>query len=250
MRIGAFDFRPGLLPTLATAVVLPILVSLGFWQMDRAIEKQQLQVLTQERLESSVTRIRSTANLQEDMNFRRATMSGRFDNKHQYLLDNRIYKGQVGYGVYTPFSFDGGESWIMVNRGWTPSGKDRTELPNIDVRNNSTELLGVLSPPPGQLMQLGDRQEVSNSWPVRVRNIDLALIERELGVRVQDYVLHLDATSEQAYFQDWKPYVDTPQKNHTYAIQWFSMAVVLLLIYTGLNTRRIKRPLPQNDEEE
>lgn len=249
MRIGAFDFRPGLLPTLATAVVLPILISLGFWQLDRAVEKQQLQVLTQERLQAPVMRIRSTANLQEDMSFRRATMSGHFDNEHQYLLDNRIYKGQVGYGVYTPFSFDAGESWIMVNRGWTPSGKDRTTLPNIDVNSESTELVGVLSPPPGQLMQLGDRQEISNSWPVRVRNIDLARIEKDLAVRLQPYVLHLDANSEQAYFQDWKPYVDTPQKNQSYAIQWFSMAVVLLLIYISLNSRRVRNSTPKSDEE-
>ena len=249
MRIGAFDFRPGLLPTLATAVVLPILVSLGFWQMDRAVEKQQLQVLTQERLQAPAKRIKTSTSLQEDMSFRRATMSGHFDNEHQYLLDNRIYKGQVGYGVYTPFSFDEGESWIMVNRGWTPSGMDRTKLPNIDVNSESTELVGVLSRPPGQLMQLGGRPEISNSWPVRVQNIDLAQIEKELGMRVQAYVLHLDASSEQAYFQDWKPYVDTPQKNQSYAIQWFSMAVILLLIYISLNSRRVINSTPKSDEE-
>jgi surfeit locus 1 family protein len=249
MRIGAFDFRPKPLPTLVMLVVLPILVSLGFWQMDRAIEKQQLQGLIQERLQAPAKRIKSAANLQEDMNFRRVTMSGYFDNGHQYLLDNRMYKGQVGYGVYTPFSFDKGESWIMVNRGWTPSGKDRTKLPNIDVLSENTELKGLLSPPPGQLMRLGGSQEISNNWPVRTQNIDLVRIERELGMRVQPYVLQLDETSEQAYFQDWKPYVDTPQKNQSYAIQWFSMAVVLLLIYISLNSRRVINSTPKSDEE-
>lgn len=249
MRIGAFDFRPRLLPTLAMAIVMPILISLGFWQMDRAVEKQQLQVLLQERLQAPVKRIRSTDNLQEDMTFHRAVMRGSFDNEHQYLVDNRIYKGQVGYGVYTPFSFDKGESWIMVNRGWTPSGKDRSKLPNITVKNETVEITGALSHPPGQLMQLGKRQELTNSWPERVQNIDLAKIAKEMGVRIQPYVLHLDATSEQAYFQDWKPYVDTPQKNQSYAIQWFSMAVVLLLIYISLNSRRVRNSTPKSDEE-
>ncbi|NNG14339.1 MAG: SURF1 family protein [Gammaproteobacteria bacterium] len=237
------------MPTLATATVLPILVSLGFWQLDRAVVKQELQVLTQERLQAPAKRIKATTSLLEDMSFRRATMSGNFDNEHQYLLDNRIYKGQVGYGVYTPFSFDKGESWIMVNRGWTPSGKDRTKLPNIDVSAGVVELAGILSPPPGQLMQLGGQQELIINWPERVRNIDLARIEKELGTRVQPYVLHLDATSEQAYFQDWKPYADTPQKNQSYAIQWFSMAVVLLLIYISLNCRRVRNSTPKSDEE-
>lgn len=249
MRIGPYDFSPGLLPTLATLIILPILISLGFWQMDRAVVKQKLQTLTQERLQAPATHIKTTTSLQADMNFRRATMTGHFDHEHQYLLDNRIYKGQVGYGVYTPFSFDGGESWIMVNRGWTPSENDRNRLPNIDVDSKTTELVGVLSPPPGELMQLGERQEISKSWPARVRNIDLVRIEKELGIRVQPYVLHLDAGSVQAYIQDWKPYVDTPQKNQSYAIQWFSMAVVLLLIYISLNSRRVINSTPKSDEE-
>jgi surfeit locus 1 family protein len=234
---------------LATAIVLPILVSLGFWQMDRAVEKRQLQVLLQERLQKPVTRLHSSSGLQDDMTFRRVVMRGHFDNDHQYLLDNRIYKGQVGYGVYTPFSFDEGESWIMVNRGWRTAGRDRRELPDITVSNERTELQGVLSQPPGQLMQLGKQPAAGNSWPVRVQNIDLAQIGKDTGMRLHPYVLHLDATSEQAYFQDWKPYVDTPQKNQSYAIQWFSMAVVLLLIYVSLNSRRVINSTPKSDEE-
>ena len=249
MRIGAFDLRPRLLPSLATLIVLPILISLGVWQMDRAEIKQQLQVLTQERLQAPISDIRNTANLQEDMNFRRARMKGYFDNGHQYLLDNKIYKGKVGYSVYTPFSFDGGDSWIMVNRGWTASGKDRTRFPNIEINRENTEIMGVLSPPPGKLMQLGDSQGINKSWPVRVRNIDLVIIEKELAARLQPYVLHLDASSEQSYIQDWKPYVDTPQKNQSYAVQWFSMAVVLLLIYISLNSRRVVKTAPKSDEE-
>jgi surfeit locus 1 family protein len=249
MRIGAFEFRPKLLPTLATVAVLPILVSLGFWQMDRAVEKRQLQVLLQERLQAPVTRIRSAASLQEDMTFRRVVVHGYFDNDHQYFMDNRVFKGQVGYGVYTPFSFDGGESWIMVNRGWTPSSKDRSKLPDITVTNERAELRGVLSQPPGQLMQLGGKMKSTNSWPARVQNIDLTQIGQDIGKLLQPYVLHLDATSEHAYFQDWKPYVDTPQKNQSYAIQWFSMAVVLLLIFVSLNSRRVKKSTPKSDEE-
>lgn len=249
MRIGAFDFRPRLLPTLVTAIVLPLLLSLGFWQMDRAIEKQQLQLLLQNRLDEPVRHISSTDNLQEDMTFRRVVMRGYFDNDQQYLQDNRIYKGQVGYGVYTPFSFDRGESWIFVNRGWTATSKDRSQLPAITVTAETTELLGILSQPPGQLMQLGGQQAQMSQWPARVQNIDLMQIEKETGKRVQPYVLQLDASSEHAYFQDWKPYVDTPQKNQSYAIQWFSMAVVLLLIYVSLNIRRVKNPVPGTDEE-
>lgn len=249
MRIGAFDFSPRPLPTLATAILLPLLISLGVWQLDRAAEKNQLQVLMQQRLLAPVKRIRSAENLQEDMNFRQVEMRGKFDDDHQYLVDNRVYKGQVGYGVYTPFSFDAGESWILVNRGWTAIGEDRNILPTITVSSEIMELKGILSQPPGQLMQLGGQPVNTSRWPARVQNIELARIEKESGLHLQPYVLNLDAGNAQAYFQDWRPYVDTPQKNQSYAIQWFSMAVVLLLIYISLNTRRPGHSTPNPDEE-
>lgn len=249
MRIGAFDFSPRPLPTLATAILLPLLISLGFWQLDRAAEKHRLQGLMQQRLLAPIKRIRSGENLQEDMNFRKVEMRGQFDNDHQYLVDNRVYKGQVGYGVYTPFSFDAGESWILVNRGWTAIGKDRKTLPTITVSGEMIELKGVLSQPPGQLMQLGGQLVNTTRWPARVQNIDLARIEKESGLHLQPYVLNLDENNTQAYFQDWRPYVDTPQKNQSYAIQWFSMTVVLLLIYISLNTRRLRHATPNPDEE-
>ena len=250
MRIGSFDFSPGILPTLAVLAMLPLLTSLGLWQLDRAAEKQALQTLLQERLEKPAEHITKAGDLEADMTFRRAILDGYFDTKHQYLLDNRIYRGRAGYSVYTPFSLDKGESWIMVNRGWIAAARDRKKLPDIEVSGAEVKIEGVLGRPPGQLMQLAAPEDIHNGWPQRVQNLELEEVERQTGLRLHDFVLHLDASSEHAYQQDWVPYVDTPQKNHAYAIQWFSMAVVLLLIYTGLNTRRIKRPLPQNDEEE
>ncbi len=34
-------FRPGLVPTLMVAMLLPLLVSLGFWQLSRGAEKKR-----------------------------------------------------------------------------------------------------------------------------------------------------------------------------------------------------------------
>jgi surfeit locus 1 family protein len=42
MRIGHREFSPRPIPTVATVVLLPILISLGFWQLDRAAQKRQM----------------------------------------------------------------------------------------------------------------------------------------------------------------------------------------------------------------
>ena len=41
MRIASWEFNPSLWPTLATILVLPLFLSLGFWQLDRAEEKRR-----------------------------------------------------------------------------------------------------------------------------------------------------------------------------------------------------------------
>ena len=43
LRIGGWRLRPGLWPTVATALLLPVLAGLGLWQLDRAEQKQRLQ---------------------------------------------------------------------------------------------------------------------------------------------------------------------------------------------------------------
>ena len=45
MRVGAFRFTPRLLPTLAAAVLIALLLSLGRWQVMRAAEKETRQAL-------------------------------------------------------------------------------------------------------------------------------------------------------------------------------------------------------------
>ena len=39
MRIVFWDFAPSLWPTLAVLLILPLFLSLGFWQLDRAEQK-------------------------------------------------------------------------------------------------------------------------------------------------------------------------------------------------------------------
>ena len=36
MRFGNYKFSPGLWPTLATLLLLPLLTGLGIWQLERA----------------------------------------------------------------------------------------------------------------------------------------------------------------------------------------------------------------------
>src|SRR5690625_517931 len=40
MRLGRYRFQPSLWPSLAVLLLLPLLLGLGFWQLDRAEQKR------------------------------------------------------------------------------------------------------------------------------------------------------------------------------------------------------------------
>ena len=92
-------FRPGIVPTLVVAVLLPMLVSLGFWQLSRGAEKSALlQSYTERRAAEPMasTELQPTA----DPAFRRVHLHGQFDAAHSLLLDNRQRDGKVGVEIH------------------------------------------------------------------------------------------------------------------------------------------------------
>ncbi len=50
----------------------------------------------------------------------------------------------------------------------------------------------------------------------------------------------LDKEDEFGFIRDWKPvYGVTADKHRAYAVQWFTLAAVLMMIYIGVNSKRI-----------
>jgi len=239
MQIAAYEFRPSLWVSLAMIVVLCILLSLGFWQLDRAEQKAETVQAMEQQLGKPEIEVYSGDFFKKNRRFRHVVISGVFEAEHQYLLDNRIHKSQPGYLVVTPFKFNGGAGRILVNRGWVPLGRDRNVLPVIDVTTAQTTVRGVVSDLPGKLPSFGIGPTPDTaSWPKVIRDIEIDQINEQLGYTMPPSMLQLEQSHEAAYVQNWQPLASGPDKNRSYAIQWFAMALVLVIIYIGLNCRR------------
>lgn len=242
LRVAQYRFRPGWVTTLVTLLLLPLLISLGSWQLNRAGEKRQLQSELEQRLTAPTERVVQAARLTDQWRFRKVLVSGYFMAERQYLLDNQIAQGRVGYQVFTPLELAHGGGCLLVNRGWIALGVDRTQLPALPVDGGMQELSGVLSEPPGELLQLAEPRGATPRWPQVVQHIDLTRIAAALDCTLPRLVLQLGAEHPDALVPIWRPYVDTPQKHVSYAVQWFAMAAIVLILYILLNTRRIPRP--------
>ena len=51
-------------------------------------------------------------------------------------------------------------------------------------------------------------------------------------------VLLLDAESGPGYLRDWRPPGISPDRNYSYAVQWWSFALLAAAMYIGFNLKR------------
>jgi surfeit locus 1 family protein len=239
MRVGGFELRTRLWPTLATLVLFPILVGLGLWQLDRAAQKRAAQEAVDRGAEQAPLQITGLLSDIQGLERRRVTLDGHYDPERTWLLDNRTHQGRPGYHVFTPFRIAGSEVWVLVNRGWVPMGLDRRVLPDIDTPAQRLTLAGTLKPPPEAFL-VGPVEPPLGRGVEVVQLIDPARFAQATGRTVQPFVVRLDADQPHGYVREWLEPGFGASRHRAYAVQWFGLAVALLLLFLAANTRRAR----------
>lgn len=233
-----------------TALGVVLFARLGFWQLDRAGQKQELlaQYEAGQRTQVAMT----PENADSLSRYQRARITGRYDPEHQILLDNMpSHAGRPGYRVLTPMQTSAG--WILVDRGWLPLGRTRTELPNVLVGDSERTLTGTMDALPRAGLQLESAPIDANApWP-RVLNFPTQSdLERQLGHDLIPGVLLLDASQPDGYARVWEAHLGfKPERHIGYAVQWFALAAaaVIIFVFMGFRTRQATDELPQQSEQ-
>ena len=232
---------------LLAMVCISLFIALGCWQLSRAQQKESVQHAFALRSQLPPMQIGSfhqheISNTTRDMRFYRATLTGGYDNKHTMLLDNKVFHGQVGYEVYTPFKFKLRHDDIS-DRGFIGIGQSRNNLPLIaDIISNIT-INGMFNLPP-KLFTFGGMLDVTvNNWPKRIEYINLTkvaqLIEKPAN-SIYPYVLLLSPGEPSAFAVEWQAVTMGPEKHKGYALQWFAFALTLLILFVALNLKKGK----------
>lgn len=241
VAIYRYRFSPSLLSIFLVLLLLPCLIRLGFWQLQRAAEKQHLQNIYQARSQAAPIDLVATKKIPYDLQYYSAIVTGVFDNAHQFLLDNKIYQHRIGYEVLTPFILQSGTTAILVNRGWIPQEKSRNHLPVIKPVVGEVTIQGFISVPPAKSFRLGN-QIVTNivTWPQQLQYIDFKQVTMATHHSFLPFVLLLKSNQLYGFQRDWSPMNLKVSMHYGYAFQWFSLAVTLFLIFIIVNTRHDK----------
>jgi surfeit locus 1 family protein len=242
IRFSAFgrEFAPSWAMTLATLLLLALFVSLGRWQWHRGEAKQlawaQFDQLT------NAPPIDAPFDLDSVPRYRPIRLHGRFDAEHQFLLDNRFYKGQPGYEVLTPFELTDGRR-ILVNRGWVPFLGYRDRLPDISIARDSLEpgisVTGRVDELPAGGLASGRAPPTRDaSWPKVTSFPTHDELAAALGAKLEHRIVLMTGAGD-GFAREWSPAGLAPERHFSYAIQWWGFALVLLVLYFGLNFRKV-----------
>lgn len=241
MHKRRLEFRPGRWPTLITIVVFGVLSSLGFWQLDRAEQKRALLSGYHSGSNDTVLELGVNTGSLDGLQYQFAVAEGHYDAGHQFLLDNRTYKGVAGYQVLTPIIFSGARKGVLVNRGWIPIGGSREQLPELPLDGEARQVLGRIKLPSTKGFRLGN-EEPREGWPYRIQRVDIDSLSRELGYPLLPMVLLLNDDQADGFVREWNPLTFGPERNVGYAVQWFGLAMALLVIYIFVNLKKAGEP--------
>lgn len=243
MRISNYRFQPRLIPTLVTAALLPVLIGLGFWQLDRAEQKFDGRAVREQRMEEPARLLSSADRSIESMFGRRVRVQGQFDLRHQFLLQNQRFRERPGYQVYTPLKLDQ-DTGVLVDRGWVEAHFGRhAPQPDLAGAQDMLAFEAAVDTPPSIGLKLGEPDAGAMDWPRQVQYVDTQWAGRQLGYELLPFVLLPEQLPAQRLEQNHRP--DQigergmpPEKHVSYAVQWFALAVALTVIYIAVNIRR------------
>ena len=234
MRLGGSEFRPGLWPGLLVAAVLVLLIGLGLWQLDRAEQKRALLEDYENRPQQAAVRLDAATPADPEWRYRQAWARGRYDPGRQYLLDNRVHQGRVGYQVLTPLRLAHSDAVVLVNRGWVPQGRTREDLPPLPVASQGVvTVAGMIDYPPADPFTLGEGEARDPGWPKVLQQIDFELLSQQLDARLLPLVLLLGPDQPDGFVRNWAPIPEEfgPARHVGYAVQWFALALALVILF-------------------
>ena len=227
-----------LLPSILITATFAFLVSLGFWQLERADEKRGIEASIKLANTGSVELIKDEEVL-ENKEYYEVRLQGKYLSDKQFIYDNQIVDQVSGYYVLTPYALEGQSKAILINRGFIPWNGRRDKLADIVIGQETREIKVQISKSIKR-MELKP-SEVGIQFPVLIQSIDLQDMADRAKVDFSSVIGLLDASASNGFIRKWEPYTGSIEKHIGYAVQWFLMALVLAIIGIRIAIKQRKK---------
>jgi surfeit locus 1 family protein len=224
-------------PTVAAIAVVAATSSLGMWQLRRAEEREAMAALE----EASATKapiVLGGEKLQgaELLSLHPLVTRGEWRADKMVFLDNQIHKGRVGFHVVMPLRINGSDMYLLVDRGWTASTGNRSQLPEVATPRGTVEVNGIARQAGLRFKELDANFHEGLIW----ENVTVDRFVAWSGLRLQPVILQQTDVVADGLIRDWPKAGSGSEKNRGYALQWFAMAALTIGLW-GYHFFRGKR---------
>lgn len=223
-KIFSFSF----LPIILIFITIILLICLGFWQLDRAQQKKDINSALEIANNAELELINSVDKI-VNKHYYNVILNGNYLIQKQFIYDNQIVQQKAGYYVLTPFLIKGSNKAIIVNRGFIAWQGTREISTDININNDKTQIVVQLIPIPEKRIELGN-SEIIKKFPLMIQAINIELMADLIELDLVDSFALLSPDSDDGFIKRWQPYVGSVDRHIGYAIQWFLMALVLAII--------------------
>tara|TARA_B100001094_G_C18194660_1_gene809808 strand:- start:4781 stop:5455 length:675 start_codon:yes stop_codon:yes gene_type:complete len=207
-----------------TLTVVGILVKLGLWQLSRAEQAQSRMIQFQKTAQT--TQPLSLTHAPHDAG-QWVVAQGEVFPEYALLLDNQTLEGRVGYKWLMPFYASRVDLWLLLDLGFiSASGRDVIPtLPQVERYQQIQGQIYAVSKNP-----LNHELKGEPGFPKRIQALDMAALRAVLHRPLVDYILRLDKIGKLNLASLYKPSQIPYTKHLGYAVQWFAMAGVFLIL--------------------
>ncbi len=201
---------------------------LGFWQLGRLSERREFNELVASRADSLPVPLAALPADTGLSRFRRVRVEGTFDWEHQIVLTGRSRNGSPGVYLLTPLLPSGRDTALLVYRGWVYS----PDAMRVDLarwrESDSSSFDGFVLPYPTAPRE---GSPALRGHPRALRWLDPAAARALVPYPLASYtVVALGDGGDSA---DLPVRLEVPPldegSHRSYAIQWFSFAVIAIV---------------------
>ena len=203
-----------------------LFVRLGFWQLDRLRERQAYNTPIEARLSEQPVALNELPRDPEQARHRRVRVTGEYDYPREIVLTLRSRQGSPGVNLLTPLRIPGSDTAVLINRGWiyAPDGVAADTKPWREP--NPRDAVGYVRP----LDREDSSSARSTGRPDAVRRAHLPTIASMMPYPIKPYYVVL--TSPGVHPERTPPRVPPPAlgegSHRSYAVQWFTFAIIAL----------------------
>lgn len=231
------------------AILLALgLARLGVWQLDRLQQRRANNALIASRITAPPLKLTGQPIDVAANEYRSVVVSGVYDPSQEIVLRNRSRNGSPGSDVLTPLRIAGTNQAVLVDRGWVPVLLPDEQQLKQYVKTGPATIEGIIRTPQTRPSSLAPQdQRPANGRLFAWFRPDVAKIAQQIPYQIYPFYIEQKPVADPQALPSPALSVDYQSEGShlSYAIQWFSFAIIGLCGYAGFVVTRTEQAAKQ-----